>query len=65
MQFKFLTIVTAVLSVSSVQAQISAQDIVKDINEVTTLSKSTNDIARNLTLASAPVRAERPAMIST
>ncbi|CAM1502460.1 Fc.00g044440.m01.CDS01 [Cosmosporella sp. VM-42] len=48
MHFKHLAIATAIVSASSVQAQLPAQDIVKNIDDITNLSSDTNDIAKNL-----------------
>ncbi|KAH7011252.1 hypothetical protein EDB80DRAFT_711444 [Ilyonectria destructans] len=48
MQFKLLSIATAVLAASSAQAQLSANDVVKNIGEITELSSSTADIAKQI-----------------
>lgn len=61
MQFKLLSIATAVLAASSAQAQLSANDVVKNIGEITELSSSTADIAKSIdspisVFSTAPVR---------
>lgn len=48
MQFKLLAIATAALSATHANAQLSGDDIIKNIKEITTLSSDTQKIAVTL-----------------
>lgn len=50
MHFKISTALTAILAVTQVNAQMSAQDIVDNINEITKLSEDTAKIAKDLNI---------------
>ncbi|KAI1080815.1 hypothetical protein F5B20DRAFT_580054 [Whalleya microplaca] len=50
MQFKFLTLATAALSVSQVQASLTCDDVVSNVHQVTVVSSSTNTLAGSINI---------------
>lgn len=60
MRFQIIPFITAALSVSTASAQLSAPQVIDNINEITKLSADTIDVAQGLTnpfslITSAPV----------